>query len=244
MRRSMKRAAAPVLTIALAVTAAGCFSSTATTPADGGADASLETGGPALSDSGVSDGTSAVDAGDSGNATDASNAPDATPAPVYGDIQMASRWTQLGLAGVGVAQRDFSTAIFDGRYLYLAPQYTGYSVPDSQFARYDTQGSLTDMASWTTFDAKAVSAKAIDFMGGTFDGQYAYFFPEGRTQGNTGSIILRYDTIRKPILARPARGRLSIQPVYRTPKSISQAPHSTADTFTHPGARGIASIPI
>jgi hypothetical protein len=126
--------------------------------------------------------------GDAGSGADADAAPPAT----YGDVTDSSRWTQLGLASVNVTDRAINAAVFDGRYLYLAPSYDGLSSPQSHIARYDTQASFADAASWTTFDLTTVTASAKEIAGGTFDGRYVYFAPEGKN--SAGKDVVRYDT--------------------------------------------------
>ena len=157
---------------------------------DGGAsssDAAPDTTTP-LPDGGADAG--ATDAGaDAG--TEASTG-DGAAAPTYSDVHDTSRWSQLALASVGVVQRAFTTAAFDGRYVYLAPGFDGFSNPQSQIARYDTQAAWTSASAWTTFDLAAVSANATELAGATFDGRYLYFAPRG--QNSAGSAIVRYDT--------------------------------------------------
>jgi len=84
-------------------------------------------------------------------------------------------------------------AIFDGRYLYFCPGYSGDPLREDTFSarviRFDTRGDFKNGDSWQTFDASRVPGLAAgNFDGGAFDGRYAYFVPL------SNGVILRYDT--------------------------------------------------
>ncbi len=150
-----------------------------------GIDAGADTSMP-----GSDSGTDASTGTDGSAGTDAPS--DAVAPPTYNDPTVASKWSQVDLATVGVAQRSFTTSVFDGRYLYFAPGYDGFSNPQSQIARYDTQAAWTSASSWTTFDVSRVNAAAKELGGAAFDGRYIYFAPQG--QDSAGSQFVRYDT--------------------------------------------------
>jgi hypothetical protein len=148
----------------------------------------------ALADGAIDATTPVPDGGNDGGSDaggDASTG-DGSMAPTYGNVHDVSRWSQLALASVGVTQTSFTTAAFDGRYVYFAPGFDGFSNPQSQIARYDTQAAWTSASAWTTFDLAAVSANAKELGGAAFDGRYLYFAPQG--QNSAGSAIVRYDT--------------------------------------------------
>lgn len=84
--------------------------------------------------------------------------------------------------------------VFDGRYLYIIPAYTGAGADASTFVRYDTQSSFTSASSYSTFDSTALTANAKNYYGGAFDGRYIYFTPYVSSANAGRSIFLRYDT--------------------------------------------------
>ena len=90
---------------------------------------------------------------------------------------------------------SFQGAAFDGRYVYCCPGYTNpVAAPfaDAEASgvvmRLDTAGDFKDPASYRTFDAKALDARAVCFDGAAFDGRHVYFVPL------EAGTILRYDT--------------------------------------------------
>ena len=108
--------------------------------------------------------------------------------------------------------------VFDGRYLYLAPNHNG-SHYHGEVLRFDTTAPFAAAASWATFDPNAhgVGTQPNGFYGASFDGRYVYFTPYQNDSGKHGEI-LRYD---------------------------SQRPFATAGSWTSfdPGAQGIGSDP-
>ncbi|MCK4343445.1 MAG: thrombospondin type 3 repeat-containing protein [Phycisphaerae bacterium] len=91
--------------------------------------------------------------------------------------------------GVGNDPDGYADAVFDGRYVYFAPNYNG-SEDSGEVLRYDTDGSFSGALSWTTFDAKAYPLEANGGYGdAVFDGRYVYFVP-ALYHGE----VLRYDT--------------------------------------------------
>lgn len=88
---------------------------------------------------------------------------------------------------------SYHGAIFDGRYLYLVPGYTGDVFKEDTLSgtvlRFDTRADFKDPASWRSFDAgEATGGEAIGFDGGAFDGRYLYFVPLSK------GVALRHDT--------------------------------------------------
>ncbi|MBS0625615.1 MAG: hypothetical protein JSS32_06160 [Verrucomicrobia bacterium] len=89
--------------------------------------------------------------------------------------------------------KGFFGSIFDGRYLYLVPNFNGNTV-SGQITRYDTKGSFTVSASYTFFDlSTALNSLAVGFAGGTYDGRYVYFAPN-LNQFTYSGLTVRYDT--------------------------------------------------
>jgi hypothetical protein len=66
-------------------------------------------------------------------------------------------------------------------------------------SRFDTQGTFEDPGAWSAFDLQSISAGAVGFIGGAFDGRYIYFAPGNETV----STVARYDT-RAPFGAPPS----------------------------------------
>jgi hypothetical protein len=98
----------------------------------------------------------------------------------------AGSWTTFDTTTVNAGAKGFVGGVFDGRYVYFIPTTNG--APDGIVARYDTQASFSDGASWSTFDTTTVDATAKGFYGGTFDGRYLYLVP------GTNGAVARYDT--------------------------------------------------
>ena len=99
----------------------------------------------------------------------------------------ASSWATFDTTTVDAKAKGFAGAVFDGRYVYLVPNYDGTSY-SGLVTRYDTQGPFAVAASWTTFDA-APSTLGNGFIGGVFDGRFVTFVPFASTH------LVRYDTL-------------------------------------------------
>jgi hypothetical protein len=103
------------------------------------------------------------------------------------DLSNTNDWTTVNTSDIDIGS-GYSSAAFDGRYLYLAPGGNGI-VP-----RYDTQSALSAATSWSSFDVKTVSSTAAGFRGAVFDGHYVYFVPYSHPDGTIGGTVVRYDT--------------------------------------------------
>ena len=77
---------------------------------------------------------------------------------------------------VNVTANSFAGAMFDGRYVYLAPNGSS-----GVAARYDTTASFTAVGSWATYTTLGSR------VGAGFDGRYVYFAPYG-------TAAARFDT--------------------------------------------------
>jgi hypothetical protein len=99
----------------------------------------------------------------------------------------ADSWLVFDTTTVNANAKGFTGAVFDGRFLYLVPNFSGTN------ARYDTQASFTAAASWSTFDLGSVIPNARGFFGGAFDGRYVYLVPLEKDGGYDG-VVTRYDT--------------------------------------------------
>jgi hypothetical protein len=108
-----------------------------------------------------------------------------------GGFGAPSAWSTFDIATVNANARGFVSAAFDGRYIYLAPHYNG--AYHGTTARYDTQASFTDAASWQVFDASTANAGAKGYLGTAFDGRYIYYAPYYNGTAYHG-LLLRFDT--------------------------------------------------
>ena len=108
-------------------------------------------------------------------------APDAGPVVTWGDLTSAAAWstTTLGDGALGT----YSGTVFDGRYVYFAPDSAGAVL------RYDTKLGFASARAWSTFDVTGLNASANTYRGAIFDGRYVYLVPYG-----AGGTLARYDT--------------------------------------------------
>ena len=83
----------------------------------------------------------------------------------------------------------FAGGVFDGRYVYLAPNNDGS--PFGLAVRYDTQQPFASATAWQTFDFTKLDAGAKGYRGAAFDGKYVYFVPSNN--GTAQGIIVRFD---------------------------------------------------
>jgi len=96
-------------------------------------------------------------------------------------------WSSFDATTVNANSKGFEGAVFDGRYLYLAPNST-----TSLVTRYDTTGTFTSSGSWSAFDQTTVNANAKGFKSAVYDGRYVYYVPY--FNGAYHANLLRYDT--------------------------------------------------
>jgi hypothetical protein len=83
---------------------------------------------------------------------------------------MAASWASYDPTA-GLPDQAFLGAVFDGRYVYLAP-----SAQAARVTRYDTQASFDGASSWSTFDTRTKGADLNGALGGAgFDGRYVTF---------------------------------------------------------------------
>ena len=113
-------------------------------------------------------------------------------------FESEAAWSVFNVAEVDREAWRFAGAVFDGRYVYYAPNllYAGTSLAPvgGNVARYDTQGSFDSSSSWSTFPLLSlVQLSTHSFNGALFDGRYVYFVPERDHLGPSGRIV-RYDS--------------------------------------------------
>jgi len=98
-------------------------------------------------------------------------------------FNVAGSWSSFTTTGIATSAHSFDGAVFDGRYLYYMPGFgTG------TMARFDTQGTFTSAASWTSFGLTTLNGALTQLHGGMFDGRYVY------SANYTGGLVTRYDT--------------------------------------------------
>ena len=107
-----------------------------------------------------------------------------------GSFTAAGSWSVYDTTAVNANSKAFYGAVFDGRYIYFAPNYNGAYF--GQVTRYDTTGSFTAAGSWSVYDTTAVNANSKGFVGAVFDGRYIYFVPYNN--GAYSGQVTRYDT--------------------------------------------------
>jgi hypothetical protein len=114
----------------------------------------------------------------------------------HASFSATSSWLIFDATSIDPGAEGFVGAVFDGRYIYFAPNRTQSALYEGLVARYDTQAGLTDKSSWATFDTLPAGPTwgACDFKGAVFDGRYVYLVPN-LLDGNGGhGLLARYDT--------------------------------------------------
>jgi hypothetical protein len=97
-------------------------------------------------------------------------------------------WSKFDTKVFDALGLSFEGGAFDGRYVYLSP-----SGGESVTVRFDTQGTFTDAASWTSFDLGQVSNKVGILQGAAFDGRFVYLTPWGSRNFKPNTTMVRYD---------------------------------------------------
>ncbi len=99
-----------------------------------------------------------------------------------------------GAQGVGTDPDGFSGAVFDGRYVYFVPNFSGADY-DGEVLRYDTSAAFASASSWASYDpgAHGVGTDPDGYSGGVFDGRYVYFVPSTNGTAYHGEV-LRFDS--------------------------------------------------
>ncbi len=102
-----------------------------------------------------------------------------------GALASSASWSFFDASAIGADAAGFNTAAFDGRYLVLAPGFSGSAYSGSAY-RYDTTAALGSADAWSTFDATTLEGSLVDLKGAAFDGRYVYFAP-------TNGVAARFD---------------------------------------------------
>jgi|SRR5579859_8005557 len=94
----------------------------------------------------------------------------------------------------GLRSEAYFGAVFDGRYVYFAPQHYEDRTAHGIVLRYDSHGEFSQPGSYAAYDAGATDGLSTrGYYGAAFDGRYVYFVPR-QTEAGYHSRVLRYDT--------------------------------------------------
>jgi len=102
--------------------------------------------------------------------------------------------------GVGYDATGYWGGTFDGRYVYLSPDWNtneaGNPEAHGEVLRYDTTKDFESAEAWSTFDASknGVGYDPREYLNAVFDGKFIYFSPLAN-KGAHGEV-LRYDTTK------------------------------------------------
>jgi hypothetical protein len=98
------------------------------------------------------------------------------------------------LNGVGTSPKGYWGALFDGRYVYFAPEWQRVIKEHGEVLRYDTTLPFAAASSWLTFDAGAhgVGIDPDGYKGIIRYGSFLYFVPYFNGTASHGEV-LRYD---------------------------------------------------
>jgi hypothetical protein len=116
---------------------------------------------------------------------------------------LATSWSHLDLKTIDTgssadaeAATSFAGALFDGRYLYLAPfenqpGHVGLALQCDTTA----PGGCVSPTSWATFSLSGVVGSPCGYSGAVYDGRYVTFIPFVETQsGGPFTVLARFDT--------------------------------------------------
>ena len=118
---------------------------------------------------------------------------------------LVSKWTPPdewpGFAAYDAGRTDglnatgYFGAVFDGRYLYGAPEQHGDASTHGVVLRYDTQGDFKDAESYAAYDASNTDGiETRGFYGAVCTGRYVYFVPRQLDMHTYHTHLLRLDT--------------------------------------------------
>jgi hypothetical protein len=154
----------------------------------------------------------------------------------FGD---AASWSTFDVTTVNAGAKGFRGATFDGRYLYLVPNFNG-NATSGLVARYDTRVTFGNVASWSTFDIGVVNAGAQGFRGAVFDGRFVYFSPDQNGLGPDG-IVARYDT-QASFPAAASWSTFDTAAVHPEAKGFAKAAFDGRYVYFIPGGGGTSSL--
>ena len=102
------------------------------------------------------------------------------------DFVDASAWTSFDLTVRGANMVGYQGGVFDGQYLYLAPNTNSLLQASGLVTRFDTRAPFAVGASWSAFDTTQLSDAAVGYSNAAFDGRYVYLVP-------TSAVFVRFD---------------------------------------------------
>jgi hypothetical protein len=112
------------------------------------------------------------------------------PASNLGDFDAFDAGAIDGLNSTG-----YFGAVFDGRYVYFAPEQHASLDTHAVVLRYDTHSDFHAPSSYAAYDASRTNGLDVrGFYGAAFDGTYVYFVPRQLGTDRYHSRILRFDT--------------------------------------------------
>ena len=125
--------------------------------------------------------------------------PSSTTSPVVArfdttqSLGAGASWTTFNLTGAVPGGGGYLGGVFDGRYVYFAPQY---DQPGRLVVRYDTQAPFASPGSWSTFGFEAAfpGAGQQGFFGAAYDGRDVYLVPFATSSTTPTGVVARYDT--------------------------------------------------
>jgi hypothetical protein len=114
----------------------------------------------------------------------------------HGQYTNSSSWHAYDAGNTsGLNSKGYSSAVFDGQYMYFIPIVNGVQTNGSGIVlRYNTQGTFTNSSSWQAYDAGNTDGLiSTSYKGAVFDGRYLFFSPY---PNKSNCVVLRYDTTR------------------------------------------------
>lgn len=106
-----------------------------------------------------------------------------------------SSWTGYTLTAVNTLWSGFTSAVFDGKYLYMMASNDGDLIWKGIVVRYDTTLPFNSTASWTSYAVSSHGTDCIGLSSAIFDGRYVYTISIFNGTDRTGTLI-RYDTTK------------------------------------------------
>jgi len=110
----------------------------------------------------------------------------------------SSSWSFFNLTQLHPEAKGFGGGVFDGRYVYLVPNYNDKK-RSGLVVRFDSVKQFDSPSSWEFFDISLLNPRSKGFYGGVFDGRFIYFVPHHNGENYSGEIA-RYDT-KQPFYA-------------------------------------------
>ncbi len=103
---------------------------------------------------------------------------------------MAS-WTTFDATQLNPGAAGFRGGVFDGRYVYFAPNFGTVAV------RYDVTQAFSSQTSWEAYDLGSLTGND-QYNGAGFDGRYIYLIPFLTMFTDPSALVSRFDTKFSP----------------------------------------------